>query len=198
MDRSSWKVDDGHSSLHFWDPGFPHRNQLQISVSNVRYREIKVLRFYNHIFLWSYVFPLVSLRKGAASHGTTRPAASLSKVSLCWLHIPQPLPGGSCLPSHKFPNSTQKQQDVLKNHATASSHHLCHWLLQCPGWKEINPPAKPEFSSRFGHWMSSPRGAIKCQLVREEHRAWSIPVVALSDQLTLTSDFCLRPPSHTI
>lgn len=26
MDRSSWEVGDGHSSLHFWDPGFPHRN----------------------------------------------------------------------------------------------------------------------------------------------------------------------------
>lgn len=70
---------------------------------------------------------------------------------------------------------TEKEQCVLKNQATASSHHLCHWLcglLQCPAWKEINPPAKPKLSSdRFGHWMSSPRGPIKCQLVREEHRA---------------------------
>lgn len=74
---------------------------LQISVSNVRYREIKVSRFYNHIFLWSYVSPLVLLRKGAASHHTIRSAASLFKVSLCWLHIPQPLPYGICLPSNE-------------------------------------------------------------------------------------------------
>lgn len=48
---------------------------------------------------------------------------------------------------------------------------------------KINP-AKPKlFSDRFGHWISSPRGPIKCQLVREEHREWSIPLVALSDQL---------------
>lgn len=98
MDRSSWKVGDGHSSLHFWDPGFPHRNGCHsITVSNVRYREIKVLRFHNHVFVWSYVFPLVFLRKGAASHDIIRSAASLFTVSLCWLHISQPLHYESCL-----------------------------------------------------------------------------------------------------
>lgn len=55
------------------------------------------------------------------------------------------------IPFQKIPNSTRKEQCVLKNQATVSSHHLCHWLLQCPGWKEINPPAKSKLSSRFGH-----------------------------------------------
>lgn len=67
--------------------------QLEVTVFQ------KVLRFYNYIFVWSYVFPLVFLRKGAASHDIIRPAASLFKVLLCWLHIPQPLHYGSCLSS---------------------------------------------------------------------------------------------------
>lgn len=100
---------------------------------------------------------------------------------------------------HPFPHvsklHTERTQCVLKNQATASSHHLCHWPCGLPQFPklEINPPAKPKLlSDRFGHWINSPRGPIKWQLVREEHREctlWSriihphtIPLVALSAQ----------------
>lgn len=64
-----------------------------------------------------------------------------------------------------------------------------------PSWQEIHPSAKSEFSSdRFGHWISSPRGPTKCHLLREEHREWSIPLVALSDQLISN----LKTLPHTI
>lgn len=96
---------------------------------------------------------------------------------------------------------TEKAQHVLNNQATASSHHFCHWpggLFQCPKMAG-NPSSKPKLSSvSFGHWISSSRGPIRWQLVREEQRKCSIPLVALSDQHVSNLNCFLRPPSPTV
>lgn len=104
---------------------------------SVRYRKIKVLRFYNHKSPWSYAFPLVFLRKGAALCAIIRAAPALFKVPLRWLHIPQPphcetvaplLPDGHEITAgeagdplgesktilfHSFPNPTQKKHSMF-------------------------------------------------------------------------------------
>lgn len=97
------------------------------------------------------------------------------------------------IPFQRFPNSTRKKHSVFWKirpqlpPTTSATRPV--GSSSAPRRQEINPAAKPKlFSDQFGHWISSPRGAIKCQLVREEHGKWSngkwsIPLVALSDQL---------------
>lgn len=93
------------------------------------------------------------------------------------------------IPLNRFPNPRQKEHSVFWKirpqlpPTTSATGPV--GSSSAPSWQDINPSAKPELSpDRFGHWISSSRGPIECQLGREEHRELSIPLGALSDKLS--------------
>lgn len=152
----------------------------------------------------------------------------LFKVSLCWLHVPQPLHSSTVAPlslrdtrsllgelgihsegeqNHSLPQvpklHTERTQCVLKNQATASSHHLCHWpcvLLQWPKMarKLIHQQNPNHFLTGLGT-ESAPQEVPSSaswwgRNTGNGPSLWWHWVISSS----LTSNCFLRPPSPTI